>query len=93
MVHGVRHTVFIRGTLGEMGFAEERMPWFCGNRGTIQTASKVGFIGRTKHVEIKLECTHEYVERGNGIEVREHEGANGGHPQEEAADVIGNEIR
>ena len=57
MVHGVLHTKFIRGVLGEMGFAEKITPWFCDNRGTIQAASKVGFRGRTKHVDIKLEFT------------------------------------
>ena len=64
MVHGVRHAIFIRGILGEMGFPEERIPWFCDNRGAIQAASRIGFGGRTKHVDIKLKCTREYVERG-----------------------------
>ena len=64
MVHGVRHAILIRGILGEMRFHEERIPWFCDNRGAIQAASRIGFGGRTKHVDIKLKCTHEYVERG-----------------------------
>ena len=43
MVHGVHRTIFVRGILGEMDFAEKRIAWFCDNRGTIQAASKVGF--------------------------------------------------
>ena len=64
MVHGVRHAIFVRGILGEMGFAEKRTAWFCDNRGTILAASKVGFRGHTKQVDIKLKCTREHVERG-----------------------------
>ena len=52
-----------------MRFHEERIPWFCDNRGAIQAAFRNGFGGRPKHVDIKLKCTHEYVERGL-IEVR-----------------------
>ena len=40
------------------------MPWFCDNRGAIQSASKVGFRGRTRHVDIALKCTREYIENG-----------------------------
>ena len=58
MVYGVRHAIFING------IAEQGIPWFCDNRGAIQAASKVGFGGRTKHVDIKLKCMREYV--GNG---------------------------
>ena len=64
MVHGVRHAIFIRGILGEMGCPAERIPWFWDNRGTIQAASRISFGGRTKHVNIKLKCTREYVGRG-----------------------------
>ena len=38
------------------------MPWFCENRGAIQSASKVGFPGRTRHADIALKCTREYIE-------------------------------
>ena len=47
-----------------MSFTEKIIPWFCDNRGTIQAASKVGFRECTNHVDIKLKCTREYVERG-----------------------------
>ena len=63
MVHDVRHTIFIRGILGEMCFAEKINSWFCDNPGTIQAVSKVGSRGRTTHAVIKLKCTREYVER------------------------------
>ena len=64
MVYGVRHAIFINGILQEVGIAEQGIPWFCDNCGAIQAASKVGFGGRTKHVDIKLKCMREYV--GNG---------------------------
>ena len=54
MVYGVRHAIFINGILREVGIAEQGIPWFCDNRGAIQAASKVGFGGRTKLVDIKL---------------------------------------
>ena len=64
MVHGVHRTIFVRGILGEMDFAEKRIAWFSDNRGSIQAASKVGFRGRTRHVDMKLKCTRKYVEKG-----------------------------
>ena len=64
MEHDVRHTIVKRGILGGMGFAERRIPWLCDNHGIIQATSKVGFRGRIVHVDIKLKCTPEYVERG-----------------------------
>ena len=62
MVAGIRHGLFLNGILVELGFPETRMPWFCNNRGAIQSASKVGFRGRTRHVDIALKCTREYIE-------------------------------
>ncbi|CAN0474038.1 unnamed protein product, partial [Discosporangium mesarthrocarpum] len=38
-------------------------PWYCDNRGAIQASSITGFNGRTKHVDMKLKCTREYVEK------------------------------
>ena len=49
--------------LGGRGFPEKIIPWFWSGGGTIQAASHVGFRGRIKHVDIKLECTREYVEK------------------------------
>ena len=65
MVAGIRHGLFLNGILIELGFPEARMPWFCDNRGAIQSASKVGFRGRTRHVDIALKCTREYIENGS----------------------------
>lgn len=64
MEHGVRHVIFIGGILGEMDFTEKRISWFCNNRGTIQVAPNGGLRGRTKYYDIEVECTREYVERG-----------------------------
>lgn len=82
MVQGVRHAIFIRGLLEEMGFAEERTSWFRDNGGAIPAASKAEFRERTKHVDIKHKCI-----RGNRIE-----GANDRHLHEEVADAISNEV-
>ena len=64
LVYGVHHAIFISGVLQGVGIAEQGIPWFCDHRGAIQAASKVGFGGRTTHVDIKIECMREYV--GNG---------------------------
>ena len=40
------------------------MSWYCDNRRAIQSASKIGFEGRTKHVDAKLKCTRKYVQNG-----------------------------
>jgi len=65
MVTGIRHGLFLSGILVELGFPKAKMPWFCDNRGAIQSASKVGFRGRTRHVDIALKCTREYIESGS----------------------------
>lgn len=44
----------VHGILGEMRFAEETTPWFCDSCGTIQVASKAGFRGPIKTVDVKL---------------------------------------
>lgn len=69
MVHVVSHAILITVILGDLGFAEERIPRFHDNHGTIQVASKTRFKGRTKHV------TRVRRKRGNHIEICEHEGA------------------
>ena len=81
MVYGVRHAIFISGILQEVGIAEQGIPWFCDNRGAIQADSKVGFGGRTKHVDIKLKCVREYV--GNGTMALQYVGA-----KEQMADIL-----
>ncbi|CAM9847833.1 unnamed protein product [Choristocarpus tenellus] len=64
MAYGMRHCIFLQGILGEIGILQKQIPWFCDNRGAIQASSITGFNGRTKHVDINLKCTREYVDQG-----------------------------
>ncbi|CAN0041646.1 unnamed protein product [Choristocarpus tenellus] len=63
-VHGMRHAIFLRGILGELSILKGVMVWYGDNRGAIQAAITEGFNGRTRHVDIKLKCTREYVSKG-----------------------------
>ena len=65
MVTGIKHGLFLNGILVELGSPETRVPCFCDDRGAILSASKVGFRGRTRHVDIALKCTREYIENGS----------------------------
>ena len=60
----MRHVLFLRGILGEPGLVQSTIPRWCDNRGVIQAATTTGFNGRTKHVDVKLKCSREYVRRG-----------------------------
>ncbi|CAM9882536.1 unnamed protein product, partial [Choristocarpus tenellus] len=60
----MRHCIFLQGILGEIDILQKQIPWFCDNRGAIQASSITGFNGRTKHVDMKLKCTREYVNQG-----------------------------
>ncbi|CAM9236670.1 unnamed protein product, partial [Choristocarpus tenellus] len=53
MSYGMRHCIFLRGILGEIGILRDQTPWFCDNRGAIQAGSIRGFNGRTKHMDMK----------------------------------------
>ncbi|CAN0024168.1 unnamed protein product, partial [Choristocarpus tenellus] len=64
MVQGMRHAIFLRGILGELGIPQGFTNWYGDNRGAIQAAITEGFYGRTRHVDIKLKCTREYVNQG-----------------------------
>ncbi|CAM9746957.1 unnamed protein product, partial [Choristocarpus tenellus] len=64
MAYGMRHCIFLRDILGEIGVLQDQTPWFCNNRGAIQAGSITGFNGRTKHMDMKLKCTREYVDQG-----------------------------
>ncbi|CAM9873501.1 unnamed protein product [Choristocarpus tenellus] len=64
MAYGMRHCIFIRGILGEIGVLQDQTPWFCDNRGAIQAGSITGFNGRTKLMDMKLMCTREHVDQG-----------------------------
>lgn len=56
IVHGVRYAILI-SILGEIGFAEERISWFCDSHSAIQAVSKAGFRECIKHVD------REYVKK------------------------------
>ncbi|CAM9694995.1 unnamed protein product [Choristocarpus tenellus] len=64
MVHGMRHAIFLRGILGELGVPQGVMTWYGDNRGVIQATITEDFNGRKRHVDIKLKCTREYVNQG-----------------------------
>ncbi|CAM9672987.1 unnamed protein product, partial [Choristocarpus tenellus] len=64
MVHGMRHAILLRGILGELGILKGVTVWYGDNQGAIQAAVIEGFNGRTMHVDIKLKCTREYVNKG-----------------------------
>ncbi|CAN0386877.1 unnamed protein product, partial [Discosporangium mesarthrocarpum] len=49
--------------LHKLGIVQDATPWYCDNRGAIQASSITGFNGRTKHVDMKLKCTREYVKK------------------------------
>ncbi|CAM9617636.1 unnamed protein product [Sphacelaria rigidula] len=63
MIQGMRHCIFNRGILEEMGLPQDTTLWFCDNRGAIQAATVTGFNGRTRHVDMKLKCSRRYVEK------------------------------
>ncbi|CAM9572152.1 unnamed protein product [Choristocarpus tenellus] len=62
--YGMRHYIFVRGILGEIGVLQDQTPWFCDNRGAIQAGSITGFNGRTKHVDMKLKSIRENMDQG-----------------------------
>ncbi|CAM9822090.1 unnamed protein product, partial [Choristocarpus tenellus] len=64
VMHGMRHAIFLRAILGELGILKGVTVWYGDNRGAIQAATTEGFNGRTRHVDIKLKCTEEYVSKG-----------------------------
>ncbi|CAM9231875.1 unnamed protein product, partial [Choristocarpus tenellus] len=64
MAYGMRHCIFLRGILGEIGVIQDQTPWFCDNCGAIQVDSIAGFNGRTKHVVMKLKCARGYIDQG-----------------------------
>ncbi|CAN0033951.1 unnamed protein product [Choristocarpus tenellus] len=64
MVHGMRHAIFLRGMLGQLGILKRVRVWYGDNRGAIQAAVTEGLNGRTRHIDIKLKCTREYVSKG-----------------------------
>ncbi|CAN0435681.1 unnamed protein product, partial [Discosporangium mesarthrocarpum] len=61
IAYGMRHCIFIRGILSEMGISQGATAWYGDNRGALQAAAITGLNSRTKHVDIKLKCTREYI--------------------------------
>ncbi|CAM9425651.1 unnamed protein product [Ascophyllum nodosum] len=61
MVQGMHHYINIRGILQEIGFPQDTPPRFCDNRSAITAATIAGFNGRTRHVDMKLKRSREYV--------------------------------
>ncbi len=57
LARGIRHGSFQRGILEELGYKQDRMPWYCDNQVTIIAAKTLGFNGRTRHVDVKLKFT------------------------------------
>ncbi|CAM9676061.1 unnamed protein product [Sphacelaria rigidula] len=54
MVQCMRHCIFIRGILDEMGLPQDTTLWFCDSRGAIQVATVTGFNGGTRYGNMKL---------------------------------------
>lgn len=64
MAHGMRHAVHIRGLLRELTFPQQRSTWYEDNQGAIRAGTIIGFTGRTRHVDVQLKITREYVLHG-----------------------------
>ncbi len=56
---------FTKGFLGEIGFEQSTVPWYCDNQATIISARTPGFNGRTRHVDVKMKFTRQEHELGN----------------------------
>jgi Reverse transcriptase (RNA-dependent DNA polymerase) len=65
MAHGMRHAVHLRGLLAELAFPQQTTTWHEDNKGAIRTGSVIGFTGRTKHVDVQLKVTREYIAKGH----------------------------
>lgn len=50
------------GSLVEHRFPEANLPWFCDDRGAIQSYSMVGSREGTRPVDIGWKCTKEYID-------------------------------
>jgi hypothetical protein len=65
MAHGMRHAVHLRGLLAELSFPQQTTTWYEDNKGAIRAGSIIGFTGRTRHVDVQLKVTREYVLEGH----------------------------
>lgn len=53
---------FPDGIVGEKRLSEGTTPWFSDDREAIQSTSKLGFRGWTKHAHVKFRCAREHIE-------------------------------
>jgi len=65
MAHGMRHAVHIRGLLSELTFPQHTSTWYEDNQGALRAGTIIGFTGRTRHVDVQLKITREYVLQGH----------------------------
>ena len=65
MAHGMRHAVHIRGLLSELTFPQQTSTWYEDNQGALRAGTIIGFTGRTRHVDVQLKLTREYVLQGH----------------------------
>ena len=65
MAYGMRHGVHLRGMLSELTFPQLTTTWCEDNKGAIRAGTIIGFSGRTRHVDVQLKITREYVLRGH----------------------------
>jgi Reverse transcriptase (RNA-dependent DNA polymerase) len=65
MAHGMRHAVHIRGLLRELTFPQQTSTWHEDNQGALRAGTIIGFTGRTRHVDVQLKLTREYVMQGH----------------------------
>ncbi len=65
LARGIKHASFTKGFLGEIGFEQSRVPWFCDNQASIMSAYTPGFNGRTRHIDVKMKFTRQEHELGN----------------------------
>lgn len=65
MAHGMRHAVHLRGLLSELTFPQQTSTWYEDNQGALRAGTIIGFTGRTRHVDVQLKITREYILQGH----------------------------
>ncbi len=65
MAHGMRHAVHLRGLLAELTLPQQTSTWHEDNQGALRAGTIIGFTGRTRHVDVQLKITREYILRGH----------------------------
>lgn len=62
MAMGMRHGVYLRIAMENLNLSQQTKIWFEDSCSAIKAAQTSGFAGRTKHVNVKVKCTREFVE-------------------------------